>query len=188
MNNRFSLTPTPLRDAYLIERNPMVDCRGYFSRLFCSEELASAGIAMPINQINYSLTRERGTVRGLHYRLPPAAESRIISCLQGKIFDVIVDLRAGSPTFLEWHAQRLSEDNHQSFYIPQGFAHGFQALTDNCQLLYLHSGFYDSELERGLNPLEPLIQVEWPLPITKLSDRDRDQPIAGKDFSGISIT
>ena len=123
-----------------VQRQPLQDARGLFERMFCADELAAAGWTQPIAQINHSVTRQRGSVRGLHYQRPPHAEMKLVSCLRGEVWDVAVDLRAGSPTFLQWHAEHLSPSNACALLIPPGFAHGFQALTDDAELLIVAYG------------------------------------------------
>jgi dTDP-4-dehydrorhamnose 3,5-epimerase len=136
---RFTVEATPLSGLKLIQRQKLEDSRGFFSRFFCAEELANAGFAQPVAQMNHTLTRRRGSVRGLHFQYPPHAEDKLVSCLHGEIFDVAIDIRRDSPTFLHWHAEKLSAENGRSLLIPKGFAHGFQALTDDAELLYVHS-------------------------------------------------
>jgi dTDP-4-dehydrorhamnose 3,5-epimerase len=171
----------------VIERQRLTDHRGYFSRFFCAEELLAVGFALPIAQINDTLTLQRGAVRGLHFQHPPHAEDKLVSCLRGEVFDVAVDLRFGSDTFLKWHAEILSADNCKSLLIPQGFAHGFQALSDNCELLYLHSRAYVPGAEAALNVRDPALNINWPLTFTDISDRDSGHPQITRSFTGIRI-
>ncbi|WP_211051339.1 dTDP-4-dehydrorhamnose 3,5-epimerase family protein [Parasphingorhabdus halotolerans] len=135
-----------------IDRHVHADSRGHFSRLFCEEELAACGWDTPVRQINETMTHEQGAVRGMHFQHPPAAEDKLVTCLSGEIFDVAVDMRRGSPTFLNWHGEILSAQNKRSLLIPKGFAHGFQALSSDCQLVYLHSAPFDSESEGACIP------------------------------------
>lgn len=186
MTTRFTLHKTAISGVEVIERLPIQDDRGFFERLFCADELASV-IRRPIIQINHSLTRQRGTVRGLHAQHPPHAETKLVSCLRGEMFDVAVDLRTDSPTYLCWHAERLSADNHRALVIPDGCAHGFQALTDNCELLYLNTAAYSPEAEFGLYPGDPRLAIDWPLPLAGLSPRDAAHPLIDTDFQGIAL-
>jgi len=140
-----------------------------------------------IAQINRTLTAHRGTVRGMHYQTPPHAEAKLVSCLRGTVFDVAVDVRRGSPTFLHWHAQRLSADNHHSLLIPPGFAHGFQTLEDNCELLYLHTAAYAAQAEAALNARDPRLDISWPAPINVQSPRDAAHPLLAGDFQGVEL-
>jgi dTDP-4-dehydrorhamnose 3,5-epimerase len=174
--SRFDITDLPLPGLKLIQRKPLGDARGFLARLFCADELSTAGWQQPIVQINHTYTARRGTVRGMHYQQPPHAEMKLVTCLRGGIWDVAVDLRAASLTFLHWHAEILSAENHRALLIPEGFAHGFQALTDDVQLLYCHSAAYQPEYERGLNALDPRLEIDWPLTITELSQRDSKHP------------
>lgn len=183
--SKFKLTPTPLPELILVERQRVQDHRGFFSRFFCADELRQAGFCLPVAQINHTFTARKGAVRGLHFQRPPCAEDKLISCLQGEIFDVAVDLRRDSPTFLRWHAEILSGDNARSLLVPQGFAHGFQTLTDDCELLYLHSRPYASHAESALNVADPRLAIGWPLPISDLSARDSNHPFLTLEFTGI---
>ena len=183
---RFNLTNTPIGGLISVERQCAQDQRGFFSRFFCAQELADAGFDRPIAQINHTLTRRRGTVRGLHFQYPPHAEDKLVSCIRGRVFDVAVDLRRGSATFLAWHGEILSVKNGGGLLIPRGFAHGFQALEDDCELLYLHSAPYDAEAEGALNARDPRLSIEWPLAFTDISDRDSTHPLITPDFTGIS--
>lgn len=183
--SRFTCTQLPLPGLVRVQRQPHADARGMFERLFCSEDLALVGWVTPVAQINRSVTQQRGTVRGLHFQHPPHAEMKLVSCLRGEVWDVAVDLRPDSPTFLCWHAEVLSPDNAGAILIPPGFAHGFQTLGDQVELLYLHSQAYAPEFEAGLNPLDPRLAVDWPLPVVGLSQRDRDQALLTEDFEGV---
>lgn len=182
---RFTSTPLPLPGLLRVQRQPRADARGVFERLFCTEELAAAGWRQPVVQINRSITLQRGTVRGLHYQRPPHAEMKLVSCLRGEVWDVAVDLRPDSPTFLRWHAEVLSSENGCALLIPPGFAHGFQTLGDHAELLYLHSAAHALESEAGLNPQDPRLAVAWPLPVQGLSARDRDQALLTETFEGV---
>lgn len=171
----------------LIERSRHADNRGFLSRLFCAKELAVAGWSKPVAQINHALTLRRGTVRGMHYQRPPHAEMKLVSCIRGEVWDVAVDLRAGSSTFLRWHAERLSAENGRALLIPEGFAHGFQALTDGVELVYCHSAPYVPEADAGLNPRDPRLGIDWPLPIEALSSRDGQHEWIAADYTGLKI-
>jgi dTDP-4-dehydrorhamnose 3,5-epimerase len=184
-DRRFAATATPLAGLALVRRIRMEDERGYLSRLYCRDELSEIGFTDAIVQINQTVTRARGAVRGMHFQRPPHAEAKFVSCLRGEVFDVAVDLRAGSPTFLEWHGERLSGENGLSLSIPEGFAHGFQTLTEDCELVYLHSAAYDPDSEGALNPLDPALGIDWPLPIAEMSPRDRGHPFIDSGFTGI---
>lgn len=185
MPPRFDFQPTALAGLTVVCRKQSEDGRGSFTRMFCAEEFRKIGLAKPIAQINHSVTRCKGVVRGLHFQYPPHAETKIVSCLKGEIFDVAVDLRADSPTFLCWHGEVLSAENRKALCIPEGFAHGFQALEDDCELLYLHTECYTPTAESALNVTDPRLNIAWPLPIAELSERDHAHPFIGPDFAGV---
>lgn len=187
MEQRFELIETPLKGLHLIQRNVLKDPRGYFERLFCAEELPLYGWNAPVAQINHTQTAQRGSVRGLHLQLPPHAEQKLICCLRGEVWDVAVDLRAGSATFMHWHAVHLSAENASSYLIPAGFAHGFQTLTDDVEMLYVHSQFYQPEAEFGVHVHDPRLAIKWPLEIGMLSARDAAFPPLSDQFQGIVL-
>ena len=169
-------TPLPLAGAYRIDLEPRGDERGFFARLFCTQEFEAHGLNAQWAQCNTSFSSERGVLRGLHFQRPPMAEVKFLRCLRGAIFDVIVDLREGSPTFGCWHGERLDDANRAMIYAPQGFAHGFQTLTDGVEMLYFHSAPYSAAHEGGLRWNDPDVGVEWPLPVTTISPRDAAFP------------
>jgi|TARA_B110000977_G_scaffold36325_1_gene48666 dTDP-4-dehydrorhamnose 3,5-epimerase len=179
------LRETPLKNLKLINHLPVKDERGFLSRLFCQNTLSHLINKKTIKQINKTSTKNKGTVRGLHFQYPPFAETKIISCLKGKVWDVAVDLRKGSPTFLNYHAQILSEDNYISYLIPEGFAHGFQSLTSDCEMLYFHTEDYNKDSEGAINAIDPIIGIKWPEPINERSKRDNNHPMLTNDFIGI---
>ena len=161
----------------LISRHRMSDDRGHFSRLFCADELLQAGWSAPIAQINHSVTSRAGTVRGLHFQREPHAEMKLVSCVRGAVFDVAVDIRPGSPTRFQAFTAELSTDNGLAMLLPQGFAHGFQALSDDCELIYLHSAPHRPGSEAGLRHDDPALAIAWPLPVTLVSQRDASLPL-----------
>lgn len=183
--NRFEIHPTRLKGLGVIQRKVMGDERGFLSRLFCSDELVDAGWTWPIRQINHTATTARATVRGMHYQIPPKAEAKLVSCIRGAVWDVAVDVRRDSPTFLQWHAEELSAANLRAMLIPPGFAHGFQSLQANSELLYLHSGAYDPACERGLNPRDSRLSIRWPINISNISPRDLGHPMIKTEFQGV---
>jgi dTDP-4-dehydrorhamnose 3,5-epimerase len=185
--SRSEFLSTPLPGVVAVKRLPIADSRGFLARIFCGDEFRHLGLTKPIVQINHSFTRRRGVVRGMHFQHPPHAEAKIVACLHGEVFDVAVDLRADSPTFLRWHGEILSAANGMSLYVAEGFAHGFQTLTENCELLYLHTEAYAPESEGGVHPREPRIGVEWPLPIAELSPRDESHPLLDDGFAGVRL-
>ena len=182
---RFDFLSPPISGLAVIQRKPIEDGRGFFCRFYCAEEFREAGLRKPIVQINHTFTRKKGTVRGLHFQYPPHAEAKIVNCLKGEIFDVAVDIRQGSPTFLCWHAEILSAANQKSLLIPEGFAHGFQTLTEDCELIYLHTAAYTAGAEGGLNVRDPRLAITWPLDIAELSNRDQSYSCVGDEFEGI---
>ena len=185
--NRFLVVDTPISGVRVVQRQPLADARGFLARLFCARELAQLGWRKPVAQVNHTLTQRRGTLRGFHYQVAPHAEMKLVSCLRGEAWDVALDLRAGSPTFLHWHAQYLSADNHCALLIPEGCAHGFQSLDDDVELLYCHSMPYTPEADAGLHPLDQRLGIEWPLPVALLSDRDARQPSVDALFEGVRL-
>ncbi len=186
--NRFTLTATPLAGLTVVERHPIGDSRGYLERLFCQDEIGHLLNGRNIVQINHSLTAHAGTVRGMHFQHPPHLVTKFVTCLKGEIYDVAVDLRQGSPTFLHWHAEFLSATNHRTLVIPEGFAHGFQSVTDDCQLLYLHTAAFHLEAEGALNAQDPRLAIQWPLPIKELSARDQAHPLLDSGYTGIALS
>ena len=187
MIGRFESRSTALQGLTVLTRRRISDSRGYLERLYCSGDLEPIlGTRRP-EQINRTLTLRAGTVRGLHYQRPPHAETKVITCLRGSIYDVAVDLRAGSVTFLQWHAEILSADNGVALIVPEGFAHGFQTLESDCELLYLHTASYSPNSEGGLNALDPYIAIAWPVQIAEMSDRDANLAFAGQDFKGLAL-
>ena len=186
MSTRFEILGTPLDDVRLLVRKPLCDSRGYFERLFCGEELGLILSGQSIVQVNHTYTTQRGTVRGLHFQHPPHTETKFVSCLRGEVFDVVVDLRQKSSTFLHWHAEILSADNHKTLVIPEGCAHGFQTLTDDCEMFYLHTADYKAEAESGLNVLDPRLAIAWPLAVDGLSPRDKGHAMLDDGFQGIT--
>lgn len=186
--SRFNIIPTPLEGLKLVERKAIVDNRGFLARFYCAEEFSEAGfVKKPIVQINHTLTRKKGAVRGMHFQHAPHAETKLVSCLKGEIWDVAVDLRRNSPTFLQWHGEILSAANLKSLLIPEGYAHGFQALTADCELIYLHTEPYNADAEGAFNVIDLRLSITWPLPIGELSERDRNHPFVKSDFQGLVL-
>jgi dTDP-4-dehydrorhamnose 3,5-epimerase len=181
------LVQTEIAGVWVAETNQLSDHRGSFQRLFCANEEESIVGTRKIVQINQSITRAVGAVRGLHYQKPPTAEMKIVRCLRGRVFDVAVDLRKDSPTFLKWTTIELAPDNCRSFVIPEGCAHGFQVLEENSELLYLHTAFYSSPDEGALRFDDPMVGVTWPLPPRDLSARDSSHPYLDAGFKGIEL-
>lgn len=182
-----NIAPTFINGVSVVTTNTLVDSRGMFARLFCEQELNPVLDGRHIVQINHSSTTKLGAVRGLHYQHSPYAEMKFVRCIKGRVWDVAVDLRAGSPTFLQWYAQELSADNRLMLIIPEGCAHGFQVLEPNSELLYLHTSVYSREAESGVAYNDPKLAIDWPLAITDLSIRDQKQAVLESDFSGVNL-
>lgn len=186
-HQRFGFEPMEISGVVAVRRQRQVDSRGSLGRLFCMEEFSAAGWTKPVAQINHSYTRRKGTVRGLHFQHPPHAEAKVVMCLRGAVHDVAVDLRSGSSTFLRWCARELSEENQTALLIPAGCAHGFQALTANVELLYLHSAAYEPGADDGLRATDPRLGIEWPLPVSGMSPRDADRALLTESFTGLDL-
>jgi dTDP-4-dehydrorhamnose 3,5-epimerase len=165
-------TPTSVAGCYIIEMEPRTDDRGMFARQFCVKTWAENGLDSTVEQSNVSYTKHAGTIRGLHYQLPPDAETKQVRCTQGAIYDVCVDLRPNSPTFKQWFGIELSAENRKMLYVPKGCAHGFQSLTDDAEILYLVSTPYSSAQERNVKYNDPELAIPWPLPVTHVSEKD----------------
>jgi dTDP-4-dehydrorhamnose 3,5-epimerase len=187
MSERFDCRPTPLAGLMIVGRKRIGDDRGFLERLFCADELAAVGWTGPVAQINRTFTARRGTVRGMHFQHPPHAEVKLVMCLRGRVFDVAVDIRRDSPTFLEWYAATLESDRCNGLLIPEGFAHGFQTLSDDVEMLYCHSMAYAPNAEGGLNPRDRRIGVAWPEEIAEMSARDHRHPFLDETFEGIAV-
>lgn len=168
---------TELRGAFTIEVEPREDERGLFARTFCARDFEAHGLKPAVAQANLSHNHLAGTLRGLHYQLPPAAETKLVRCTRGAILDVIVDLRPGSPTFLQHVAVTLSAANRRALYVPELFAHGYQALEDDTEVVYQVGEFYTPGFERGLRHDDPRLGIRWPLPVSAISDKDRAWPL-----------
>ncbi len=167
--------PTPLNGAYVIELEKRGDDRGFFARLFCREEFRNIGLNNQILQINNSLSAEKGTLRGLHYQLAPKSEDKIIRCIKGSLWDVIVDLRPNSNTFRQHFSVELNSTNRKMLYVPKGFAHGFITLQENTETFYLATESYSPEHERGIRWNDPVFNVAWPIKPVVISDKDAQQ-------------
>ncbi len=178
---------TALKGAYIIEMKPHTDDRGLFMRTYCKNEFKQIGHDQEFVQFNHSMTHSKGTIRGMHYQVPPFSEIKLIRCIRGGIYDVIIDLRKNSPTFLKFVAVELTETNMCSIYIPQGFAHGFQTLEDNTQLIYHHTAFYAPGYEAGIRYNDPAVAISWPLPVSVITEKDLNHPILNNSFKGIPI-
>jgi dTDP-4-dehydrorhamnose 3,5-epimerase len=168
---------TRLRGAFLVDLDRKEDFRGYFARSFCAKEFEAHGLCARVAQANMSYNLKRGTIRGMHYQVPPAREPKFIRCIHGAIYDVIIDMRPDSPTYRQYLGVELSAENRRAIYVPDMFAHGHQALTDGAELYYLVGEFYTPGCERGVRYDDPAIGIRWPLPVTVVSDKDKSWPL-----------
>jgi dTDP-4-dehydrorhamnose 3,5-epimerase len=178
-------TPIPLKGSYHIHLTPFADDRGWFARTYSKDEFAEIGFNSEWVQMNHSYTAEKGTIRGMHYQESPHKEIKLVRCIRGSVFDVIIDLRKDSESFLKWYGVELSDNRKSMMYIPEGFAHGFQTLTADCELLYNHSSYYVPGVEKGIRYNDPKVNISWPLGVTKISERDANHPSISGNFNGI---
>jgi len=169
-------TETPISGAFRVELEPHRDDRGFFARAWCREEFAAHDLSASFVQANLALSHEAGTLRGLHYQTAPHQEAKFFRCLRGAAYDVIVDLRPDSPTFLQWHAERLTATQRNALYVPEGCAHGYQTLEDDTELFYQVTAAYTPGAEQGIRYDDPAFEIEWPRSVTALSDKDRSWP------------
>jgi dTDP-4-dehydrorhamnose 3,5-epimerase len=169
-------TETKLKGAYIIDIKPHKDDRGFFARAWCQNEFAEHGLHPHVAQANLSFNHKKGTLRGMHYQLAPYAESKLVRCTRGAIYDVMIDLRPDSPTYKQWVAVELTAENHRMLYVPEGFGHGFQTLTDNCEITYQVSQFYTPGAERGTRHDDAAFGIQWPLEVSVISQKDRNWP------------
>jgi dTDP-4-dehydrorhamnose 3,5-epimerase len=180
-----TFTPTSLNKSYIIELSPSNDSRGWFARTYCKKEFQQIGHNKEWVQLNHSATFKKGSIRGMHYQLRPFREIKMVRCIAGSIYDVIIDLRKNSPTFLQWFGTELSAKNKRMLYIPEGFAHGFQTLSNDSELIYHHTEFYNPKAEAGVKYNDPVVNIQWPLAITEISERDNNHRYLDKNFKGI---
>jgi dTDP-4-dehydrorhamnose 3,5-epimerase len=168
--------PTPIAETFLIEPERKTDRRGFFARTWCAKEFQAQGLVARIALVNVSHNERKGTLRGMHYQERPHAETKIVGCKRGAIYDVVLDLRENSPSYRKWFGVELTDENQRSLYIPEGCAHGFQSLTDGAEVLYLMSEFYAPACARGVRYDDPAFRIQWPLPVTCISDADGNWP------------
>lgn len=187
MRSHFEFETTPLAGLSVLYRPSFRDERGKFDRIFCSHSLHEVLGSRKLIQVNHSRTKSRGALRGLHFQRPPFAEMKIVSCIRGAIFDVAVDIRSGSATFMQWFGTYLDEEDGRGLVIPEGFAHGFQAITADAEIVYCTSAPYDRGSEGGLNALDPALGITWPLPIAQRSPKDELLPMLDNTFTGLRI-
>lgn len=180
-------TETPLAGAYIVDLEPFSDDRGLFARTFCKREFAQIGHTGEWVQLNHSITFKKGAIRGMHFQFPPHSEVKMVRCVAGAVYDVIIDLRKGSTTFLQWFGVELSAANRKMLYIPAGFAHGFQTLTNNCELIYHHTSFYEPGAEGGIRFDDKKIGISWKEAVTDISERDKSHPHLDDSFTGLNL-
>ncbi len=176
---------TLLEGSYIISPKVLEDSRGWFTRFFCKKEFAQIGHTKEWVQINHSFTSKKGSVRGMHFQKPPFEEIKMVRCIAGAVYDVIVDIRKDSKTFLNYFGAELSAENKKMMYIPQGFAHGFQTLSDDAELIYHHTQYYNPEAEDALHHQDSILNITWPLIITEVSERDANHKFLTQQFKGI---
>lgn len=180
-----TFSPTTLEGSFLVDLQTFTDERGWFARYYCKDEFGQIGHQKEWVQMNHSFSTQKGTIRGMHFQPAPHKEIKLVRCIAGAVFDVIVDVRKNSPTFLQWFGTELSALNKRALYIPEGFAHGFQCLEDHCELLYHHSEFYKPGAEGGIRYDDAAVAINWPLPVTVISERDKNHPLLDKEFKGV---
>ena len=185
---KLSIHTTPLEGLYVVETEPFMDHRGAFARWFCEAELAEVIDTRRIKNVNFSRTVKAGSIRGMHFQRPPHAEMKMVRCIRGKILDVVVDIRKDSPTFLQHYGVELSAENMRLFVIPEGFAHGFQSLEDDCEIMYLVTEFYSPESEDGLRYNDPALGISWPLAMSDISEKDGKHPLISPEFDGVDVS
>ncbi len=171
---------TPLKGAYLVDLDRLEDERGFFARSFCEKEFSAQGLASRFVQCNVSYSRRKGTLRGLHYQEEPRAEDKLVRCTMGAVYDVVVDIRQTSPTYLKWFGTEISAENRRAVFVPRGFAHGFQTLVDDSEVLYQMSEFFHPGSARGIRWDDPSLRITWPMRETILSEKDRSYPFIEK--------
>lgn len=172
-------TEGALPGTYIIDPEKKIDHRGYFARIFCQQEFAGHDLIQAVAQANLSFNEQRGTLRGMHYQAAPHQEVKVVRCTQGALYDVIVDVRPDSDTYGEWMGVELSAENGRALYVPEGFAHGYVTLTDDTEAVYFVSTFYTPGAERGLRYDDPTIGIEWPVPVSVISEKDQSWPAFG---------
>jgi dTDP-4-dehydrorhamnose 3,5-epimerase len=180
-----TFTETSLKGSFVVGLTPYADERGWFARTFCKNEFEAIGHSKEWVQLNHSFTNDKGTVRGMHFQYPPHGEIKMVRCIAGAVLDVIVDIRKDSATFLQWTSVELSAANKKMIYIPEGFAHGFQTLENNTELIYHHTEFYQPGVEGGISYNDPALNISWPLPVQNISGRENNHPLLNNQFKGI---
>ncbi len=184
---KLTIEENPIEGLYIVNTDPFIDNRGAFARWFCENELSEIIGNRHIKNVNFSKTVKKGSIRGMHFQRPPHAEMKLIRCIRGRVFDVAIDLRSNSDTLYKWYGTELSSDSMRMFLIPEGFAHGFQTLSDDVEMLYLHTNFYNKESEDAVRYNDPKIGVDWPLDVSDISKKDATHPFIIDNFKGIIL-
>jgi len=185
MSRRLVQVAEPIPSLRVFERAQLGDARGFLERIYEAGDAVDLPGSGHVGQVNRTMTWRKGVVRGMHFQRSPYSESKLVHCVRGAVFDVAVDLRVGSPTFLRWHGEILSAANRRCLWIPEGFAHGFQTIEDECEMLYVHSQAYQPDHEDGIHPCDPSIGITWPLNIIQMSDRDQRRSMIDEHFEGV---
>lgn len=185
---KLQINKTPFEGLYVIDTSAFIDHRGAFARWFCEDELAEVIGNRHIRNVNFSRTVKKGSVRGMHFQRPPKSEMKLIRCINGSILDVVVDIRSGSPTYLMHFSVELSAENMKMIVVPEGFAHGFQSLEDNSEIMYLVTEFYSPECEGGLRYNDPELKINWPLDVADISDKDAGHKLIDGTFKGLDTS
>lgn len=185
--DKLTIIDTSIKDLYVVKTDPFIDQRGSFVRWFCEDELTEILGNRRIKNVNFSLSMKKGSIRGMHFQYSPHAEMKLVRCIKGKVFDVAVDLRMNSPTYLCWEGIELSDENMKLFIIPEGFAHGFQTLENNVEMLYLHTEDYNKNCEGAIRYNDPAINIQWPCSVTEISEKDAMHPLINSMFKGLMI-
>ena len=178
---------TNISDLFVVDTNHHIDSRGTFARFFCDNSLKKIVKHRNILQINHSTSSSIGSIRGLHYQTPPFSEMKLVRCIKGSVWDVAVDIRYGSPSFLKWHAELLTSKNSKMMVIPEGFAHGFQVMEKDSELIYLHTEFYNKDADSGILYDDEKLSIAWPLPVSNISEKDKCYNKINDEFKGVKI-
>ena len=185
--NRFTYEATQIKGVYIVTPKKIVDARGYYERYFCTEEFKEIGFTDPVKQINHSQSTYKGIIRGFHYQLPPHCEMKLVRCIKGKIFDVALDLRKDSPTFMQHVACELSEDNSKYLLLPEGVAHAFQTMTETSEIIYIVNKMYTPSVDIVINPLDPKVNVKWPVEVNRELSKEITHDFLTEQFEGVVL-
>tara|TARA_X000001036_G_scaffold395703_1_gene396837 strand:+ start:813 stop:1364 length:552 start_codon:yes stop_codon:yes gene_type:complete len=181
------INPTNISDLFVVDTDYQIDSRGTFARIFCDNNLKKIIKHRKILQINHSTSSLIGSIRGMHYQIPPYSEMKLVRCIKGSVWDVALDIRYGSPSFLKWHAELLTSKNSKMMVIPEGFAHGFQVMEKDSELIYLHTESYNKDADRGILHDDEKLSIAWPLQVSNISEKDKSYNKINDEFKGIKI-